>query len=507
MRRTPYEWFRRFTARFSDSPASVFHAFGAFVFFTSIRNLLEFWMTNGSVPAWKLVHYNLAYFELAFVLALWLHFVTGREIVAMLKLVFPGFIVTILPPTLDATIFRSLRIGFDYLPASSWADVGTAYLTWFGPLVSDGVTGGMRTEIAVVTLTAFFYVHAQSGNFIRALIGGVGTYTLLFATMAGPHSLKLISRDLGLEYALLPSEYSVFMALVAGLLIIVCFARAEPHLFRVLVRDSRPLRILHYELMFILGLVAYDGEVSWTLTNRWIRIFAAALAIMLIWIFAVMNNNVYDLESDRINAPERPLVRGEIDVARYERLSWFVGLMAIFFAATAGTVAFFAIVLFGAAYFTYSTPPLRLKEQCFVSKWVIGLNSTACVIIGHTLDSLRFTAPALLGWAVFAWFSLGSHLIDLKDIEGDRAAGIRNVSTMLGIDRAKKLIGGSAVVVHLGVAYLIGFNWLGVVIGAVGVLQFLIINRKSYRETPVLLLQNAVSLAVVVYVAVNSLSW
>jgi geranylgeranylglycerol-phosphate geranylgeranyltransferase len=221
----------------------------------------------------------------------------------------------------------------------------------------------------------------------------------------------------------------------------------------------------------------------------------AALAVALVWVFSVVNNNVHDLEIDRINAPERPLVSGTVDRASYEQAGSLAFLLALGLAAWIHSAALVTITIFGLGYFVYSSPPLRLKENCGVSKLVIGLNSLLCVVLGASLLSGKLDIPRALAWGVFVWFSLGAHLIDLKDIEGDRAAGIRNVSTMLGLRRAQLVIGGSAVLGHVVIAYLVRDSWIALPIVAVGALQLWFVTRTPFRETPVLVLQNAVTVA------------
>jgi len=289
------------------------------------------------------------------------------------------------------------------------------------------------------------------------------------------------------------------VVLIGGLQTVLCYALVSPNQFRAIVRDARYLRIAHYTFLFALGLVVAGERVEWGLFATWVRVVLAFCALTFAWIFAVMNNNIYDLELDRINAPERPLVTGEVNFEQYRKETWWVGALALLFAGTISTIALMMVMLFCAAYFVYSSPPVRLKRRCLVSKFVIGLNSGLSFVLGCCLFSLRLDAPAGWVWLVAVWFSLGAHIIDLKDVEGDAAAGIKNFSTMLGVARAKKVFGVGALLAYLGVAYAVGGGWLTGFLMAIGVAMAIVINRRVYSEVPVLVLQASVTVAVIAY--------
>ena len=219
------------------------------------------------------------------------------------------------------------------------------------------------------------------------------------------------------------------------------------------------------------------------------------------WIAQVMHNNIFDVEIDRINAAGRPLVKEDIPRDTYQQIAWYVTIGSLLLAWVAGFTPMVIMALYGLSYFVYSAPPLRFKENCAIAKIFIGINSGACFLAGHSLwDPMLQSIPALPLAVVLVVFSLGAHIIDLKDVEGDSAAGIQNFCTMLGMPRAQRIMGVLALFAYLGGALYAGFNWLGWVFAITGVLQLYFINRKVYWELPVMLVQNSALLSVVVYV-------
>jgi len=501
-RRSFYAWFLRFCARFGDTELGISHSLLALACFASVRNYLELALMGQSVEPLLLAHYSLFYFGLALSLVLLLHALTGRELLYVLRLVFPGMILLLLPPVLDATVFAGITF-YDYLPTGSAADALHAYLTWFGPITDKGVTPGMRVEIAVATLAVFVFVHAHTRSLARGLVGAWLAYSLLFAWVALPIFIELPVQAMGGHWERDAAAETRLVALLCALLVVVAFARQRRELFLVLLGDMRWLRVLHYELCFVLGLGLSAGAAAsyTTPVDFALRVTLGALAVVFAWTFAVINNNLFDVELDRINAPQRPLVTGAVDVVRYTRTGWGALALALGLALAVHPAALLMMLLFCLGYHVYSSPPLRLKENCAVSKFVIGLNSVACVALGAGLASGRPDTPLALSLAVFVWFSLGAHLIDLKDVPGDRAAGIRNLSTMLGQERAQRFIGVAALAAHLGAAYLLRERvGLAAAVAVAGPLQLWFVTRRPYGEAPVLMVQNLVTAAMIVFV-------
>lgn len=500
-RRTFYAWFLRFCARFGDTPGGVGQATLALAFFVALRNYLEMALMDQRVEPLLLAHYSLFYFGLALSLALLLHALTGRPVPYVVRLVFPGMILTLVPPALDATLFAGVTL-YDYLPLGTPAEVLHAYLSWFGPVTAKGVTQGMRIEIAIATLAVFVFVHAHTASLVRAVLGAWLGYSLLFAWVALPVFIELPAQLLGGHWERDAAAGTRLIVVLCALLVVTAFARHRGSLFAELARDLRWLRLLHYELMFLLGLCLAGGAGQQTTpVDYGLRVALGALGVLFAWSFAVVNNNLFDVELDRLNAPDRPLVTGAVDVESYARSGWGALGLALALGLAIHPAALLLLLLFCHGYYVYSSPPLRLKENCGVSKLVIGLNSVACVALGAGLAAERVTTPLGFSAAVFVWFSLGAHLIDLKDVPGDRAAGIRNLSTMLGQERAQRVIGAAAVVAHLVAAYLLRERaTLAAGVALAGPLQLWFVTRQPYREGPVLVLQNLVTVAVIGFV-------
>lgn len=171
-------------------------------------------------------------------------------------------------------------------------------------------------------------------------------------------------------------------------------------------------------------------------------------------------NQIADLEIDRKNKPDRPLVTGEISVRR----AWLVaGALYVLTIVPTWIVAPYPYQSFGerlraplplhAAFFiyclgalaslAYSFPALgRTKRHWFAA------NLTIAVTRGGLLKvaGWAFIAPVRVweAWAIgviFALFLLGATATkDFSDMEGDRAHGCITLPIRFGVSRAAKII-------------------------------------------------------------------
>jgi 4-hydroxybenzoate polyprenyltransferase len=171
-------------------------------------------------------------------------------------------------------------------------------------------------------------------------------------------------------------------------------------------------------------------------------------------------NQIADLEIDRKNKPERPLVTGEIPMSRAWTLAAVLYLLAIaptwivvpypyqtldarIHAPTHLHAAFFIYCIGALATLVYSFPAFgRTKRH-----W-LAANVTIAIPRGGLLKVAGWAFVASVGvweaWAIggiFALFLLGaSSTKDFSDMEGDRAHGCITLPVRFGVSRAAKII-------------------------------------------------------------------
>ena len=175
----------------------------------------------------------------------------------------------------------------------------------------------------------------------------------------------------------------------------------------------------------------------------WIALREPALPSPLLWasasaigIGAAGNvlNDIFDLLADRVNRPERPLVRGVISVAAARWLALAAAAGGLVAARAAGRV----VLLVGTGVLVV----LVLYSPVLKVRGLLG-NVTVATIAGLPLlygalaagDVAAGVIPLLLG----AWLHLARELAkDADDAPGDHALGRRTVATSRGTDTARR---------------------------------------------------------------------
>jgi 4-hydroxybenzoate polyprenyltransferase len=171
-------------------------------------------------------------------------------------------------------------------------------------------------------------------------------------------------------------------------------------------------------------------------------------------------NQIYDLEIDRINKPNRPLVTGEVSIRQAWIFTWIMYVLGTlptwlvvvyphvtwaqkFFAPLPWHECFFIYVIALISTFVYSVPALgRTKAH------PIGANLTIAIprgcllkVAGWTMVSrAHFAEPWYIG-SIFMLFLLGAASTkDFSDMEGDRAGGCNTLPIRFGVRRAAWMI-------------------------------------------------------------------
>lgn len=171
-------------------------------------------------------------------------------------------------------------------------------------------------------------------------------------------------------------------------------------------------------------------------------------------------NQVYDLEIDRINKPNRPLVTGELSLREAWGFTWIFYALALIptwlvvpypyetfqekLTAPLQYHETFFIYLIGLlATFIYSAPELgRTKVRGLLANFTIAIpRGTLLKVAGWAMVArIAYTEPWYIG-AIFGLFIFGAASTkDFADIEGDLAGGCRTLPIIYGVRKAAWII-------------------------------------------------------------------
>jgi 4-hydroxybenzoate polyprenyltransferase len=470
-----------------------------------------------------LIHYFLFYLGVGLGLMLIL-----QVIVPTWKKVLPQAILfvltlTFIPPIIDWITSGGRGVTMAYLFESP-AEMGRSFLTFFGPFVPAGITLGIRVELAILILGVGVFVYCVRKSILRSLVAMIVLYVVAFVAISLPGIISTLAGVFGggyiethqfiqtsilqsstladnihgtLRYGSLVRMLEIgFDFMIGRIWFIVSAALAGVWFFTnfkrqtsAILKNSRLGRIVHYIFMVLLGaFVAYrlaHFSMNW---NDWLVMVILLSAFYFAWMFAVCVNDIFDIEIDRVSNSERPITSGSLSVSETKSAAYIFLVLSLVGAYLCGYYAFFCILAFTALYYVYSAPPVRLKRIPFLSVFVVGFCSLATVMAGFfTFSPLKEVSafPANLIIAVVVIFSLLPQIKDIKDIEGDRVAGIMTLPTLFGAVWGPRIVGLLAGLAYLVVPLLASTPALFIgAIPAAGITYWLAV-RKPYVEGPI----------------------
>ena len=157
--------------------------------------------------------------------------------------------------------------------------------------------------------------------------------------------------------------------------------------------------------------------------------------------FSQSVNDYYDLELDRVNEPSRPIPSGRI-TEKEALWNWSVALFVAFVLSTWLSIdiggqrgmVFAGTMLTGLFVgYIYSTPPLKLKKNIFLSAPAVGL-SYGFITYLSAYALFSEIRPEVIGLAGLNFFMAMALIMmnDFKSKEGDAKGGMKSLAVMIG---------------------------------------------------------------------------
>lgn len=238
------------------------------------------------------------------------------------------------------------------------------------------------------------------------------------------------------------------------------------------VRFARPFTLLAPAIGMVSGGVAalgFDGAFAPTADDLR-NVALGALMAALLNVASNGVNQIYDLEVDRINKPDRPLPSGALSLGE----AWAVTLVAYvaaFATAWAVNLPLFAVVVLTAALtYAYSGPPFRTKRHWLLANVTIAtprgflLPLAGWIAVRGAAGFTDATLPrdAWLLAAASGLFIVGAASTkDFADMEGDRAGGCITLPVRFGVPAAARAVAPFLVVPWVALAALRAAEMLG----------------------------------------------
>ncbi|UCG35309.1 MAG: UbiA family prenyltransferase [Candidatus Omnitrophota bacterium] len=469
------------------------------LFWITLRNFLEIF-SDKAVVSFKLftelhplyylaykglvvsyLHYYLSWVSVILCIGLLAFLFTKESLGKIFRVAFSFSFILNITPLVDLIITKGVGANIAYIYPST--------LRQIFPLPVK-MTAGMNVTFATTLILFFVYCFLKTNRIIKSLLATLTVHVTL--SLFGAMALFL--------KATTPLPLIRIFTLIIFAEVLVVFFIQKPSFFKALLKDVRPFRILHSELMFVLGIFLASPGFCIFLQKELLSFVLVLVAIFLAGLTAIIINNLADYKIDLISNPDRPLVAEVIPREFYKQLAVYVFFLAMLCAAAVNFSTLFFILLCIGNYFIYSVFPFRLKRVPVFSKLFVSFTSLLLVMLGYIFAGQELlTFPSIIIWYFLTLFTLCANFIDLKDYEGDKGAGILTLPVIMGPIIAKLVIGsffliayGSLSLVFLDLRLLLP----GLVIGGV---QFVLINKKHYQEKWVFSVHLAAIIALLFY--------
>lgn len=200
----------------------------------------------------------------------------------------------------------------------------------------------------------------------------------------------------------------------------------------------RPINCIMGSLTVIIGIL--NTRTGIPINILLINLVLGILTYYFIAGSGMIINDIYDIEIDKINRPDRPIPSGAISLKQAKILfilTFGIGVMIsiihyLIFALSGLNIIL--AVFFGLIGWLYAAWG---KKQGFIGNIIVGISFSIGLIYGAVLNSL-IIPPYIFYFFLTAFFLLLSREIvkGCEDIEGDKEEGVKTLAIKLGTKKA-----------------------------------------------------------------------
>ena len=194
-------------------------------------------------------------------------------------------------------------------------------------------------------------------------------------------------------------------------------------------------RLFRFELPFAAGVCVILGELLalGKVPSIW-EMVLGFISAFLISATSLILNDYFDLESDRINAPERPLPSGVVTKHEVVFLSCVVTALGFLAGALLSFWALLVVILTWAVGFLYNW---RFKKTGLPGNLMVSFSVGMTFIFGGIAVGKPFEVTVWFFGMLALLINLGEEIAaDAMDVDGDRKAGSRSLPVLMGRENA-----------------------------------------------------------------------
>ncbi|TXT67332.1 MAG: putative Digeranylgeranylglyceryl phosphate synthase [Promethearchaeota archaeon] len=204
------------------------------------------------------------------------------------------------------------------------------------------------------------------------------------------------------------------------------------------IEIMRPINDLMGCLTVIIGILNTRTGIS---TNELIlNIILGILTYFFIAASGMIINDIYDVEIDRINRPERPIPRGDISLQEAKvlfGLTLSVGIAISFIHSIIMELMFINVIIavfFGFIGFVYAKWG---KKSGFLGNIIVSVSFSIGLIYGGILNGINIPLYIYFFFFTSFFLLLAREVVKgCEDVEGDTREGVKTLAITLGVRNA-----------------------------------------------------------------------
>ncbi|MCS7244615.1 MAG: UbiA family prenyltransferase [candidate division WOR-3 bacterium] len=409
-----------------------------------------------------------------------------KSTINIIKIVFSFSIIIITPPIVDAIFGGNFRPQYIF----SFEEFLYSLFNLFNPFVElRALSPGMRIELLVAVLGIFLWSFAWGKSILKSTF-----IVLIFLITTGVIGSfpSFISREYFKTFSLIETDTQRY-ALINLYFIILSLIFLFPHHVKNIFK-MRIYKFLYYLPFLVFGFIIGLKVVRFTYQSvfsnifDFLGIFNIILCLFLTFLIALIVNDYFDREIDKINQKRNVFNEGILKENEFFGYISILTILNLSIALSTSYSIFVIILVILSSSILYSIEPVRLKRFWIIS--TLNLSFIALMSVVLAIGYFYKENPILilnekLVLSILFGISLGFGLKDMSDVEGDKRGNIFTAYTMFG-SFGKYVQGILASLSFVIVSLLLNIN---ILIGLTfSILCFLFAIQKKFYEILFLIL-------------------
>jgi len=239
----------------------------------------------------------------------------------------------------------------------------------------------------------------------------------------------------------------------------------------------RPANPLFGSLTAIIGVLTTNyfiivnfGLVRWIIPELFIVLILTALTYIFLAAAGNVVNDIYDLEIDKVNRPDRPLPSGQITLRQAKVWTIILITLSLFFSLLTVPYSFIGIWTVAIAALFAMVGLLYAAKGKVMGIWG---NFTVAISFAFGLFYGALVTFLFIPLVIFAYFITAASVLQgreiikgIEDVEGDVLRDVQTIARKYGIRKAAILAAFCNAIGIIGfwlpwIANMLGLNWTG----------------------------------------------